>query len=146
MNIVYESQPDSRDVDFLTDAINQEARALGVNELTEPFSFFIRDDKGKIIAGCNGACIYGSIYTDQLWVAPAFRGQGLGKQLMEKVHELGRLKKYAHATVCTMSFQNAEAFYKKSGYQIDFSREKYSKNSKCLFMSKVLSEDTHEQT
>lgn len=138
MNIAYEAQPNAKDIDFLTDAINQEAHALGIETPTEAFSFFIRDAEKKIIAGCNGTLIYGSIYTDQLWVAPAFRGQGMGKQVMEKVHELGRSKQCTHATVCTMSFQNAEAFYKKLGYHVDFTRSKYSNNTQCLFLSKAL--------
>ena len=138
MTITYHPQPSSEDVYFLTDAINQEAHALGAEETTVPFGFFIKDDTGKIVAGCNGALIYGSIYTDQLWVDRAFRGQGFGKQLMEKVHELGRTKQCAHATVCTMSFQKAEAFYKKLGYRVDFTRAKYHNNSQCLFLSKTL--------
>lgn len=143
MHITYEPQPAPGAVDFLTEAINQEAHSLGIEEPTESFGFFIRDAAGTIVAGCNGALIYGSIYTDQLWVARAFRGQGLGKQLMEKVHELGRLKQCAHATVCTMSFQNAKAFYKKLGYSVDFARPRYRNNSQCFFLSKTLLEEDH---
>lgn len=42
------------------------------------------------------------------------------------------------ATVATMSFQDAAAFYKKLGYEIDFEREGYTKKSRCLFLKKGL--------
>ena len=56
---------------------------------------------------------------------------------MEKVHEFGRENECNLATVTTMSFQ-APSFYKKLGYKVDFSRERYDKNALCIFMSKHL--------
>jgi GNAT superfamily N-acetyltransferase len=80
-----------------------------------PFAFFIRDEKNQIIAGCNGSVIFGSIYTDQLWVHPDHRKNGLGHQLMEAVHDYGRRSGCSMATVATMSFQGAKSFYEKLG-------------------------------
>jgi hypothetical protein len=65
-----ESYSDSKNIDFLTEKINEETLQFGS---AYPFAFFIRDEKGKIIAGCNGSVVYGAIYTDQLWVAPNHR-------------------------------------------------------------------------
>ncbi len=65
MNIVFTSAPASEDIDFLTHKINEETPEFGE---AHPFAFFIRDEKNQIIAGCNGSVIFGSIYTDQLWV------------------------------------------------------------------------------
>lgn len=50
-------------------------------------TFFIRNITNEIVAGCNGSVIFGVIYTDQLWFKNELRGQGIGKQLMEKIHE-----------------------------------------------------------
>ncbi len=82
MNIEFTSTPASADIDFLTQKINQETPEFGK---AHPFAFFIRDEKNQIIAGCNGSVIFGSIYTDQLWVHPNYRKNGLGHQLMEAV-------------------------------------------------------------
>lgn len=122
------------DLDFLTHQINKEAIDQGA---AYPFAIFIRNKEGGIVAGCNGSIIFGSIYTDQLWVDPNLRKRGMGKKLMEAVHEYGKKHGCTISTVATMSFQ-APDFYKKLGYKIDFSREGYSKGASCIFMSKKL--------
>lgn len=135
VNIQYTSTPASADIDFLTQKINQETPEFGE---AHPFAFFIRDERNQIIAGCNGSVIFGSIYTDQLWVHPAHRKNGLGHQLMEAVHDYGRRSGCSMATVATMSFQGAKSFYEKLGYVTDFERQGYTQNSRCLFMRKKL--------
>lgn len=135
VNIQYTSTPASEDVDFLTQKINQETPEFGE---AHPFAFFIRDEKNQIIAGCNGSVIFGSIYTDQLWVHPAHRKNGLAHQLMEAVHDYGLRSGCSMATVATMSFQGAKAFYEKLGYVSDFERPGYTKNSSCIFLKRSL--------
>lgn len=135
VNIQYTSTPASADIDFLTQKINQETPEFGE---AHPFAFFIRDERNQIIAGCNGSVIFGSIYTDQLWVHPAHRKNGLAHQLMETVHDFGRKSGCSMATVATMSFQGAKTFYEKLGYVSDFERPGYTQNSSCHFMRKEL--------
>ncbi len=103
-----------------------------------PLLFFVRDEHNQIIAGCNGSVIFGSIYTDQLWVHPAHRKNGLGHKLMQAVHDFGRKSGCAMVTVATMSFQGSKAFYERLGYLSDFERPGYTQNSSCHFMRKEL--------
>ena len=135
VNIQYTSTPASEDIDFLTQKINQETPEFGE---AHPFAFFIRDERNQIIAGCNGSVIFGSIYTDQLWVHPAHRKNGLAHQLMETVHDFGRKSGCSMATIATMSFQGAKTFYEKLGYVSDFERPGYTQNSSCLFLKRSL--------
>lgn len=135
MNIEFTKHPNAVDLDFLTQKINQEIQGFGS---AYPFAFFVRDEIGNIIAGCNGSVIFGAIYTDQLWVNDRYRNNGLGTKLMEAVHNYGRESGCAMATVATMSFQDAETFYEKLGYIVDFERKGYTKGSRCLFLRKVL--------
>lgn len=135
VNIQYTSTPASEDIDFLTQKINQETPEFGE---AHPFVFFIRDERNQIIAGCNGSVIFGSIYTDQLWVHPAHRKNGLGHKLMEAVHDYGRRSGCRIATVATMSFQGAKSFYEKLGYVSDFERHGYTQNSSYHFLRKEL--------
>jgi GNAT superfamily N-acetyltransferase len=107
VNIQYTSTPASTDIDFLTQQINQETAEFGS---AYPFAFFIRDEKNQITAGCNGSVIFGSIYTDQLWVHPNHRKKGLGQQLMKAVHDYGRTFRYSMSTVATMSFSGCQGF------------------------------------
>ncbi len=128
------TKPKAHEIDLLTQKINEDGASKGK---AYSFAILARDESGEMIAGCNGSVIFGSIYTDQLWVHPAYRGKGVGTKLMEQVHEFGRKNTCNLATVTTMDFQ-APHFYKKLGYKVDFSREGYDKNALCIFMSKHL--------
>lgn len=130
--------PSGQDIDFLTARINESAKALGVREEAYSFAFFIRDDSCIIVAGCNGSVVYGSIYTDQLWVDVSYRGRGLGKQLMKQVHDYGIEIGCTMATVNTMSFQKARSFYEHLGYICDFERDGYTNGGSCIFLRKTL--------
>jgi ribosomal protein S18 acetylase RimI-like enzyme len=57
---------------------------------------------------------------------------------MEGVHDYGRENGCSMATVATMSFQNAKAFYEKLGYVVDFERSGYTQNSSCIFLKRSL--------
>lgn len=127
--------PDDADINFLTQKINAETPQYGT---AYPFGFFIRDESDQIIAGCNGSVIYGAIYTDQLWVSPGHRKLGLGRKLMEQVHDQGRKANCKMATAMTMDFQRARSFYERLGYVCDFERHGYVKGSICYFLKKLL--------
>ena len=135
MNLEHTFTPASEDIDFLTQKINKETPKFGE---AHPFAFFVRDEHNQIIAGCNGSVIFGSMYTDQLWVHPDHRKKGLGHKLMEAVHDYGRKSECSMATVATMSFQGAKTFYEKLGYLVDFERPGYTHSSSCIFLKRGL--------
>lgn len=116
MKIEWTLMPSEQDIHFLTQQINAETPEQGE---AYPFAFFIRNDALEIIAGCNGSVIFGAMYTDQLWVHPDHRNQGLGRQLMAQVHDYGREIGCHMATCATMSFQGARQFYETLGYACD---------------------------
>ncbi|MEK6734473.1 MAG: GNAT family N-acetyltransferase [Pseudomonadota bacterium] len=135
MNNEQTDSPNLKDIEYLTQRINDEIKDYGSAFL---FGFFIRDKNNKMIAGCNGYIIFGCIYTDQLWVDSNYRNKGLARGLMNKVHEYGLEQGCKMATVNTMSFQNALKFYKKLGYTVDLERRGYNNDSSCLFLRKDL--------
>ncbi|WP_265032554.1 GNAT family N-acetyltransferase [Wolbachia endosymbiont (group A) of Sicus ferrugineus] len=104
MKIEYTTSPNNRDIEFLSKKINEETADKGT---CDPFAFFIRDDTEQIIAGCSGSVMYGSIYTDLLWVHSDYRGKGFGRQLMEKVHDYGR---EMHCKIATITTMNSKIF------------------------------------
>jgi len=136
MKIEFTSSPDQQDIDFITKKILQENPHYG--EDSSPFAFYVRSNDGKIIAGVNGYIVYGEIYVDQLWVHPLFRNMGVGRQLMEEVHEFGRYEGCKVATVQTMCFQKALSFYEHLDYVKEFERIGQVKNSTCYFLIKEL--------
>ncbi len=135
MKIERTLSPKAEDINFLTQKLNEETPEFG---LCHPFAFFIRNDKDEIIAGLNGSVVYGCIYTDQLWVHTDYRKKGVGRELMEKVHDYGNSLDCKFAEVHTMSFQNARKFYEKLGYSADFVREGSTEDSSCIFLKKIL--------
>ena len=135
MDMEFTKNPNNLDIDFMTQMINKEVEGYG---LAHSFACFIRNENHELVAGCNGSIIFGSIYTDQLWVDKQYRKRGLGKRLMNAVHEYGRNQGCKLATVATMSFQNARSFYERLGYRVDFEREGYINNACCLFLRKEL--------
>ncbi|WP_353284273.1 GNAT family N-acetyltransferase [Wolbachia endosymbiont (group A) of Lasioglossum fulvicorne] len=135
MKIEHTTSPSSKDIEFLLKKINEETVDKGT---CNPFAFFIRDDTEQIIAGCSGFVIYGSIYTDLLWVHSDYRRKGMGKQLMEEVHDYSREMHCKIATVATMNFQMARGFYEKLEYKCDLVRPGYVDGATCIFLKKVL--------
>jgi ribosomal protein S18 acetylase RimI-like enzyme len=136
MKIEQANPINSHEIDFLTQKINEETPEFG---LSQPFAFFIRNDNGEIIAGCNGFVVYGCLHTDQLWVHPNYRRQGLATNLLNHAHEHGRRSECSIATIITMSFQKARGLYEKLGYEIDHERQGYTNGSSVISLKKTLS-------
>src|SRR5688572_23134406 len=137
MKIVYEENPARKDLNVLTQGIIDYASIKKGHKPMEPFAFFMRDDNGNIVAGCNGNIGYDWVYVDQLWVAEFLRGKGYGSQLMRAAEEWGIKKGCIWAAVNTMDWEAPE-FYKKLGYQIEFERHGLAKNSVFYYLRKKL--------
>ncbi len=135
MNIEFTNNLKSSEIEFLTQKINDETQEYGK---AYQFAFFIKGIDNEIIAGCNGSVIFGVIYTDQLWVKNELRGQGIGKQLMGKIHEYGKEIGCQISTVATMSFQ-AKEFYESLGYVVEFERHGYTNESFMIFLKRNIS-------
>ena len=104
----------------------------------EFFAFFIRDESNKIHGGCNGDNLYGCLYIGQLWVEEALRGIGHGRQLMLAAEKFGKEQGCTFAAVNTMDWEALD-FYKKLGYEIEFERRGFLKDSIFYFLRKELS-------
>lgn len=135
MKIIYEPNPDSKDVNTLKQGIIDYANSKKGHKPMEPFAFFIRDEQGNVIAGCNGNIGYDWVYVDQLWVSEFLRGKGYGTALMKAAEELGKKKGCVSAAVNTMDWEAPE-FYKKLGYRIEFERHGLAKNSVFYYLRK----------
>ena len=139
MKLEHTNSPKAEDIEFLSKKL---AEVVAEHVVMEHFAFFIRDDEQQIIAGCNGYMILGefsAIHTHQLWVCPNNRKQGLASDLLEKVHEHGRLKGCNLATLTTLSFlHNAIKLYQDLGYKLDLDRHDEIHGASCLFLRRNL--------
>ncbi len=89
------------------------------------FGYVARDAFNQIVGYTNYSILYyswvgKSIYLDDLYVRPSFRGKGIGKKLMNKVFEIARKEK-CNRVRWQVSNWNSKAieFYKKIGARID---------------------------
>ena len=127
----------SEDQDALLEGvIEAAASAKGMGRI-RPFAFFIKNFEKAILAGAKGVSLYGCLYVDLLWVSPELRRLGLGSKLMHACERLAQERGCAFVILTTMDWE-ALPFYQKLGYEVEFVREGYEKNSKMYALRKNL--------
>jgi ribosomal protein S18 acetylase RimI-like enzyme len=103
----------------------------------EPLALVLRDTAGVICGGFLGYAGLGWLNVSTLWVAPALRGRGYGRALLEAGEALGRERGCAHAFLFTYSFQ-APGFYQAAGYSQFAMLEDFPPGARRLFFRKHL--------
>ncbi len=137
LNITYEENPTPAELTILNDGLCAEAyKKRGLDKIA-PFCFFLKDEHAQILGGVEGITYYGCMYIDIFWVEENYRGKGYGRALMIKAEELSVLRKCTFVTVNTMDFE-AKPFYERLGYEVEFERKGYQKNSILYFLYKEL--------
>jgi GNAT superfamily N-acetyltransferase len=81
-----------------------------------PFSCFLRDEEGTLVAGIDGDTWGGYARIEYLWVHDALRGRGIGTQLVAAAEQEARRRGCAKVVLDSHSFQ-APAFYTLLGYR-----------------------------
>ncbi len=87
--------------------------------------FVVEQADGKIIGMALYYLVYytwvgKSLYLDDLYVQPAFRGQGIGSKLLNKLFEVAQQENCQRVRWQVLDWNEPElAFYKKSGATID---------------------------
>lgn len=137
IQIIYESQPLSEDVDTLVHGLAAYAKQQKDMDPAELFYFFVKDQDGKVLAGCKGVVFYGCVYTDLLWVSEHLRGKGIGTRLEQAAEQYGRTKGCTMATINTMDWEAIE-LYQSLGYEVDLARKGYKNDSTFYFLRKNL--------
>lgn len=137
LEIIYVAQPSAEEIQSLYDGIATHAQSKKNQLPIESFGFFVYSDSNKVLAGCNGAILYGCLYIDSLWVDEALRHQNVGTRLITSAEIFGKEKGCLFATVNTMDWE-ALGFYQKLGYKIEFQRRGYLNDSTMYFLRKSL--------
>lgn len=135
--IRYEENPNYDDLTILGNGIADYAKEKKGHKPLQPFAFFVRDDANEIKGGINGVLIFGFIHIDQLWLSPNYRGKGIGTELMKRAEQFGKQNDCFYATVNTMDWEALD-FYKRLGYDVEFERRGYLKDSIFYFLRKPL--------
>ena len=133
----FQEEPHPEDEQILFEGINDEAVLKKKMDRIRSFGIFIKDAQGIVLGGLNGVTYYGCLYIDMLWLNKLYRQQSLGKKLMLEAEKVGRERHCSFSTVNTMDWE-ALTFYQKLGYDIEFVREGYQKESKMYMLRKKL--------
>jgi GNAT superfamily N-acetyltransferase len=109
--------PSPSDLQFLEDRLYEyNSRQIG-REDGQLFAFFIRDDRQEILAGLSGWTWAEACEIQSLWVHPAWRRQGYGRELLAAAEQEARRCGCKVILITSYSFQ-APAFYQKCGYEL----------------------------
>lgn len=137
LHILYREDISMADESKLLTGIIQNATAVKQMTAMRPFAFLLRHTSGGVLGGAKGTTLYGCLYIDLLWIHPDMRRQGWGSQLIHKSECLGKSRACSFATLSTMDWE-ALSLYQKLGYQIEFTREGYERDSKMYYLRKNL--------
>jgi predicted acetyltransferase len=135
--IVYHEHSSQEEENILINGIIEEASLIKQMNKICPFSFFMKNTEGKTLAGIKGVSLYGCLYIDLLWVSPEHRHKGYGMNLVQAAEDLGRQRNCTFVCLSTMDWE-ALPFYQKLGYEIEFTRLGYQRNSKMYLLRKKL--------
>ena len=88
---------------------------------SDPFCFVAKNDD-TIVGAISGATFFAEIYIDELVVKEAYRGKGIGTELIDTVLEYYKDYGFKNINCCTNEFQ-APGFYEKCGFELEFVRK-----------------------
>jgi len=97
----------------------------------------LADENGAIIAGAAGRTFGDWLMINTLWVSEVLRGQQVGSKLLQKIEMAAQARGCNKALLDTLNFQ-AMPFYKKHGYQVQWTQENYPKTGCKYYMVKQL--------
>ena len=134
---ILETQPNSADVEFLEDRINEYNFATtGITD-GQTLALFEREAEGHIIAKLYGWTWGGTCEVRFLWVAAGSRGKGRGRSLLAAAEAEAVRRGCRQIVLSTHSFQ-APQFYHKLGYTIVGQYDDYPAGHTSHFLRKRL--------
>lgn len=135
MKIELVLNPTPEDYKVVIDGLVAFNEAQGGPARHQPVCVALRDDDGKTIGGLIGGTGYDWLHIELLHVPEAARGQGLGKQLMQRAEDFARERNLAGIWLDTFNFQ-ARGFYEKLGYTVFGTLEGHPIGGSRFFLEK----------
>ena len=92
-----------------------------------------QDDQSQVLGGAVGRTWGRCAELQQLWVAPSFRKQGLGRALLQRFHQMAKDRGCDMVYLETFSFQ-APRWYGRFGYQVRMHLDGYAHGIEKFWM------------
>jgi GNAT superfamily N-acetyltransferase len=139
--LVVNTEPTPDEVQYLEDRLYEfNSAATGITD-GELLAIFVRDDKGRIVAGICGNTWGGCLEIRQLWVDEARRKQGLGTRLFVAAEQEARRRGCRQILLTTFTFQ-APAFYAKHGFKVLATVDDHPRGYQHLLLRKRLEQSS----
>lgn len=144
----FSDEPDEAREDYVTNKLiefNQpHASPLWKNppQPRAPLHVYAADAQGGVVGGLIGRtnAVPEWLEISVIWVDEAARGQGVGRQLMQRAEDMARARGCHFARLSTANYQ-APGFYEKLGYQRYGTLADFPRGETDYYYSKRLSEN-----
>lgn len=80
------------------------------------YGCYLYDETTKLVGGIVAHCFWNIMHIDFFWVDESLRGQGQGRNLLNKMESIAQREKCKVIHLETFSFE-APRFYEKNGYK-----------------------------
>jgi GNAT superfamily N-acetyltransferase len=137
VTIIQHADPPAADLAVVYDAFRQFNDQQAGRFPQKALHLFGYSPDGTVIGGLFGAIGWGWLHLDILWVADAYRGQGLGTQLLQRAEAEATAMGIFHAYLETTDFQ-AYDFYARHGYVSFAVLDDQPPGHRCFYMQKTL--------
>ncbi len=132
--MVVDTLPPEVEEKMTKDLIEYES-SHGIDVNYKRFALVLSDDNDEVIGVLNAYTAFAEVYIDDMWVCSIHRGKGYGRKLISELEDLFKGRGFNNINLFTNTF-NAPDFYKKCGFQLEFTRKnlKNPKLTKYFFV------------
>jgi GNAT superfamily N-acetyltransferase len=136
MEIVVKLDPEAAEIEAVRAPLSAHAEQARPGGNYQAVGLLLTDPAdGKVVGGLTGYALYDWLFVQFLAVPEALRGQGLGRQLMNRAESWAREQGLIGMWLDTFEFQ-ARPFYEKLGFTSFGTIEDHPAGSRRHFFSK----------
>lgn len=106
-------------------------------DAVKPAACFVRDERGRVVGGVRARTWGTACELQQIWVDEAWRRQGLGMQLLERIEMLVRKRGVRTIYLDTFSWQ-APRLYRRAGFFVAYEVTGFPEGATKFLMIKDL--------
>jgi GNAT superfamily N-acetyltransferase len=135
MQIVFKLDPDGADEAAVLEGLRDYNDRAGGQANHQSIAVLLKDDTGASVGGLTGWAVYDWLFIKLLYIPEAYRGKGVGSQLMQQAEAWARERQLTGIWLDTFDFQ-ARGFYEKLGFTVFGTLEDHPRGGRRFFLEK----------